>query len=90
MLVMRTRDDSDSSAETIQNERQTKGWAILAALSSSPSISSQILSSFAWIELLGVLVGYKSFTKLFSARLGAAQTFSRLLWDPIMGSVVGT
>lgn len=94
MLVMpgpqevSARDDLDS-VETIHNERTTKGWTVLAALSASPSISSQILSSFVWMELLGVLVGYKSFTKLIGARLGAAQTFSRLLWDPITGSICG-
>jgi len=69
--------------ETVQ--RKTKGWPVLESLTSSPSIASQLLTTSAWIELLGVLVGYTAFTKVWVARLGAAKTLSRLLWDPVTG-----
>jgi hypothetical protein len=66
------------------------GWTVLEGLSSSPSIVNCILSTSVWLELLGVLVGYKDFTKLWSARIGAAKALSRLLWDPSQDSRAGT
>ena len=72
------------------NQRKDRAWSILEALSSSPSIADAILSSSSWIELLGVLVGYAKFTKLWTARVGAAKTLSRLLWDPKTGAGAGT
>jgi hypothetical protein len=70
--------------------RALHGWTVLEGLSSSPSIVNCILSTSVWLELLGVLVGYKDFTKLWSARIGAAKALSRLLWDPSQGSRAGT
>lgn len=71
------------------SERKARGWSYLGALSSSPSIAECILSTSIWIELVGVLVGYAEFTKLWTARMGAAKTLSRLLWDPKTGSLAG-
>jgi hypothetical protein len=77
----------DSSFDVRQ--RQARGWSVLEALSSSPSIANLIFESSGWIELLGILVGYCKFTKLWTARIGAAKTLSRLLWDPQTGSSAG-
>ena len=74
---------------THATDRNTRGWAVLEGLSSSPSIVNCILSTSNWVELLGVLVGYSKFTKSWSARTGAAKTLSRLLWDPNLGSFAG-
>jgi len=72
------------------SRRKDRAWSILEALSSSPSVADAILSSTGWVELLGVLVGYGKFTKLWTSRVGAGKTLSRLLWDPKTGSVAGT
>ena len=78
----------DASGHT--SRRKVLGWSVLEALSSSPAVASQILSSSTWIELLGVLAGYSEFTKVWAARSGSARTLSRLLWDPTTGSAIGT
>lgn len=80
--------DEGSNLEP-KSERVAKLWPVLAALTSTPSIATQVLSGATWIELLGVLIGYRSFTKARSARVGAAQSISRLLWDPVIGSQTG-
>jgi hypothetical protein len=80
-------DLSTSSLDTSQ--RMVRGWSVLEAISSSPSIAACILATTSWVELLGVLVGYSEFTKLWAARIGAAKTLSRLLWDPKLGSLAG-
>lgn len=85
-------DDEDRPADDSQSaphQRKDRAWLVLESLSSSTSIADAILSSAGWIELLGVLVGYTHFTKLWTARVGAAKTLSRLLWDPKTGSVAG-
>ncbi|KAI2510862.1 protein of unknown function (DUF4339) [Fragilaria crotonensis] len=64
---------------------QQQGWALLEALSSSPSIASQLVQSSGWLELLGIVAGYSRFTKTWSSRHGAAKALSRLLWDPSTG-----
>jgi hypothetical protein len=69
--------------------RKQRGWMLLESLSSSPSIALRLVESTAWLELLGILVGYSGFTKIWIARIGAAKTLSRLLWDPKTGSMVG-
>lgn len=69
------------------SERMLRGWATLESLTSSPSIAHQLMTTSGWMELLGVLVGYDSFTKIWTARLGAAKSLSRLLWDPSTGPV---
>lgn len=68
--------------------RKQRGWMLLEALSSTASIAVRIVESSAWIELLGILVGYSGFTKVWVARIGSAKTLSRLLWDPKTGSVM--
>jgi hypothetical protein len=69
--------------------RKQRGWALLESLSSSPSVAQKIVESSAWLELLGILVGYNEFTKVWIARVGAAKTLSRLLWDPKTGQTMG-
>ena len=85
-----TPDDLRLSNGSHLHQRKDRAWPILEALSSSPSMASAILLSANWIELLGVVVGYTKFTKLWTARVGAAKTLSRLLWDPRTGSIAGT
>ena len=63
-------------------------WEILESLSSSPSIGTDLINSGAWIELLGIIVGYRNFTKVWMARVGAAKLISRLLWAPETGSLI--
>lgn len=63
-------------------------WDILESLSSSPSVGTGLVKSGAWIELLGIIVGYSDFTKAWTARVGAAKVISRLLWTPETGSLM--
>ena len=69
--------------------RKQRGWVLLESLSSAPSVAMTIVDSMAWFELLGILVGYSKFTKIWIARIGAAKILSRLLWDPKTGPVLG-
>lgn len=71
------------------SKRKILSWSVLEALSSSPAIALEIVTSSIWLELLGVLVGYSEFSKAWSARSGAAKTLSRLLWDPSTGPAIG-
>lgn len=80
---------SDGNNDEKASKRKARAWTVLEALTSSPSIANEILASTVWLELLGVLVGYQSFTKLYSSRLGSAKTLSRLLWDPSTGQLAG-
>lgn len=88
-----TNEIANNSSEAVGEKKDSKrnnlGWSILEALSSSQVIASQIVSSGVWLELLGVVVGYSQFTKTWSARLGAAKTLSKMIWDPSAGSVIG-
>ena len=90
---MDSQEDQSASDGTASDDkemvRKQKGWMLLESLSSSPSIASKIVESTAWLELLGILVGFKSFTKTWIARTGAAKTLSRLMWDPKTGPVIG-
>ena len=94
LLVVLERTEPSESAESNHessvSRRKSQAWSVLEALSSSPSVANKILSSSCWIELLGVLVGYAMFTKVWVARLGAAKSVSRLLWDPKTGALAGT
>lgn len=81
-------DDENSNRELAIN--QQKGWALLEALSSSPSIASQLVQGTGWMELLGIIAGYSGFTKTWAARQGAAKALSRLLWDPETGSLTAS
>ena len=69
--------------------RRRREWDVLEALAANSSIAKTILRSSAWLELLGIIVGYSQFTKLMVARLGAAKVLSKLLWDPENGPVLG-
>ncbi|KAL3922961.1 MAG: hypothetical protein SGILL_001924 [Bacillariaceae sp.] len=84
-----TPDDGQVAAQ-VDMLRKQRGWALLESLSSSPSIAHRIVESSAWLELLGILVGYAEFTKVWIARVGAAKTLSRLLWDPKTGQAIGS
>ncbi|KAL3930367.1 MAG: hypothetical protein SGBAC_011798 [Bacillariaceae sp.] len=74
-----------NTSEQIDVLRKQRGWTLLEALSSSPSVAFKLVESTAWLELLGILVGYGHFTKAWTARTGGAKTLSRLLWDPTTG-----
>ena len=69
--------------------RKVKGWALMESLSSSPSIAVKLIESSCWLELLGILVGYAKFSRMWAARVGAAKTISRLMWDPQTGPSAG-
>jgi hypothetical protein len=69
--------------------RKVKGWALMESLSSSPSVATKMIESSCWLELLGILVGYAKFSRMWAARLGAAKTLSRLMWDPQTGPSTG-
>lgn len=71
-------------------EQKKQGWDILESLASSQPIATIILRSSAWLELLGVLVGFSKFTQLITARVGAAKVLSKLLWDPNTGPSAST
>jgi len=81
----------ENVAQSGQSEmlRKQRGWMLLESLSSSPSIAAKIVESTAWLELLGIMVGYAGFTKVYVARTGSAKTLSRLLWDPKTGPSIG-
>ena len=84
---------SDESSRDLPSKddmlKKQRGWNFLESLSSSTSIAPKILESSAWLELLGILVGYSEFTKIWIARIGAAKILSRLLWDPKTGQTLG-
>jgi hypothetical protein len=84
-------DDAKQQSTESQNDilRKQRGWLLLESLSSTPSVATKLVESSAWLELLGILVGYGGFTKIWIARMGAAKTLSRLLWDPKTGPVAG-
>jgi hypothetical protein len=83
--------ESEVSSESLSsaNRRLQRGWALLESLASSSSIAMKLVRSSGWLELLGIIAGYESFTKLFVSRLGAAKTLSRLLWDENTSQVAG-
>jgi hypothetical protein len=96
LWVLERPEAQDSSTDEsvthgVQSEmlRKQRGWMLLESLSSSSSIAAKIVESTAWLELLGILVGYTGFTKVYVARIGSAKTLSRLLWDPKTGPVLG-
>lgn len=80
-----------TSSESLSSlsSRLQRGWTLLESLSSSSSIALRLVSSTGWLELLGIVAGYESFTKLFVSRLGAAKTLSLLLWDENTGPTAG-
>mmetsp|Transcript_6988 Transcript_6988/g.16332 ORF Transcript_6988/g.16332 Transcript_6988/m.16332 type:complete len:3227 (-) Transcript_6988:18-9698(-) len=84
-----TENGGANTSEQIDVLRKQRGWALLEALSSSPSVAFKLVESTAWLELLGILVGYGGFTKAWTARTGSAKTLSRLLWDPATGPKLG-
>jgi len=79
---------SNETSGKVDMLRRQRGWMLLESLSSSSSVARKIVESTAWIELLGILIGYNGFTKVWIARTGAAKTLSRLLWDPKTGAVI--
>jgi hypothetical protein len=91
LLERREPDEPSSGDESdeIISKRKARAWSVLEALTSSPSIAAEILATTAWLELLGVIVGHQPCTRLYSSRLGAAKTLSRLIWDPSVGQLAG-
>lgn len=93
MWILERPGGSDDSSLDSRSQydllKQQRGWTFLESLSSSPSIAPKIIESSAWLELLGILVGYSEFTKVWIARSGAAKILSRLLWDPKTGQTLG-
>jgi len=85
-------EDEDELQAAIQSQslakRQERGWSFLESLASTPSVADCLVSSSAWLELLGIMVGYAKFTKLWAGRLGSAKTLTRLLWDPSTGTTI--
>lgn len=84
-----TENESSSDSLSSASIRLQRGWALLESLSSSSSIAMKLVRSSGWLELLGIIAGYESFTKLFVSRLGAAKSLSRLLWDENTGPTAG-
>lgn len=82
-------DDNDGSTQSKIILRQQKGWSLLESLSSTPSVAKQLVETYGWLELLGIIAGYAKFTKTWAARQGAAKAMSRLLWDPQTSAVAG-
>eukprot|EP00957_Ditylum_brightwellii_P154786 11780642-Ditylum_brightwellii.AAC.1 len=58
--------DADLARQTAK--RQERGWAFLESLVSTPAVANAIVNSSGWLELLGILVGYSGFTKLWAGR----------------------
>jgi len=92
LWILQRKDGPDNASSDSQGQndilKKHRGWGFFESLSSSPSISKKILESSAWLELLGILVGYSEFTKVWTARSGAAKILSRLLWDPQTGQTL--
>jgi len=61
-------------------------WTILESLASSSSIAHEMLVTSAWLELLGIVVGYKDFS--WSDRVGGVTILKRLLWDATVGPML--
>jgi hypothetical protein len=86
---MHRQDDDKHVGSQSDILRKQRGWSLLESLSSTTSIGMKLVESTAWLELLGILVGYSGFTKIWIARIGSAKTLSRLLWDPKTGAILG-
>ena len=84
-LDVNEKDDSLNTKEKLQD----RSWSIMEKLCSSPSLASMVLSSSAWLELLGIIAGYAPFTKSYTARKGAAKTLARLFSDPEGNARIG-
>ena len=80
--------EEDTSIDQATAPRQDRAWEVLESLSSSSSVALALVNSGGFLELLGILVGYSNFTKLWAARLGAATILSRLLWSPDTASIL--
>ena len=89
--AIETQEDNESSGADDREiiRRKVKGWALMESLSSSPSIATKLIESSCCLQLLGILVGYSKFSRMWAARVGAAKTLSRLLWDPQTGPSAG-
>ncbi|GKY91883.1 hypothetical protein MPSEU_000159900 [Mayamaea pseudoterrestris] len=87
LLTILERPESGHALVATAEERMKRGWSFLEGMVSSPSVANLLLSSSGLLEVLGVLVGYVDFTKIYAARLGAAKVLSRLMWDPSTGTI---
>ncbi|CAB9505549.1 DnaJ (Hsp40) homolog, subfamily C, member 13 [Seminavis robusta] len=84
-IEMQETAESSGDEDRAIIRRKVKGWALMESLSSSPSVATKMIESSCWLELLGILVGYAKFSRMWAARVGAAKTLSRLMWDPQTG-----
>ena len=89
LCILEFNQSGNLQEESEPEQSQQQQWSILESLVSSPSVSTSILKSSAWLELLGIVVGYSKFTTNLVARRGSAKALSRLLWDPTSSSITG-
>lgn len=80
--------EQDSNDDDVCLEKKRRVWSMMESLSSTPAVAKKLVESTGWLELLGMLVGYSSFTKKMLARKGAAKNLSKLLWDPVTGTLI--
>jgi DnaJ family protein C protein 13 len=78
--VPEENDDLKNSSDSVSKRKRT-GWSILEAMSASPPFAALMVESTCWLELLGILCGYRDFTTSWFSRLGAAKALARILWD---------
>ena len=81
--------EDTSSLKQERMKYQQKQWSILESLASTPSVAKLLVTSSAWLELLGIVAGYSKFTKDLVGRQGATNTLHRLLWDPSTSPIAG-
>ena len=55
-------------------KRQQKGWQILEALASTPSVALALTETSGWLELLGICVGYNKFSVAYASRYEVARS----------------
>ena len=76
-----------SSSARMVAKRQKKGWSVLEALTSTPSVAMELVQTSGWLELLGITIGYSGFSRGYASRDGAVKALGRLLWDPSTGAL---
>ncbi|GMI07357.1 hypothetical protein TrLO_g7538 [Triparma laevis f. longispina] len=84
-----TAEEGDAASKSAKKiaKRQQKGWQILEALTSTPSVALALTETSGWLELLGICVGYNKFSVAYASREGATKALGRLLWDPKTGTL---
>ncbi|GMH66879.1 hypothetical protein TrRE_jg7825 [Triparma retinervis] len=84
-----TKEEGEEASKNAKKlaKRQQKGWGILEALTSTPSVALALVETSGWVELLGISVGYNRFSRAYASRDGATKALGRLLWDPKTGTI---